>query len=115
MLVTVQSKAHTVTGLHVGQDNVRRYFSKDIPVIELQLDHLSIQCRLDPAFWRDDPAIHDSRLCTWLEAKYMRRKEDHAPIPLVLIPAGNNAFRLQAFTVTGHTRVKTAPNSIAVA
>jgi len=43
-----KSKGRGVTGLHVGMNNVRRYFPKQISSIELQLDHLQIQCGLKP-------------------------------------------------------------------
>jgi len=115
MLVTTQCKAHTVTGLHVGEDNVRRYFSKDTSVIELQLDHLRIQCRLDPAFWRNDPAIRDPRLCNWLEAKHMHCQKDRAPVQLALLPAGKNAFRLQPHSLTAPAPVKPRPSPVAIA
>ena len=38
-------------------------------VIELELDHLRIQCWLDPAFWLDQPEISDPRLGAWLQSK----------------------------------------------
>jgi hypothetical protein len=39
MVVKTQSKGHGVTGLHVGSNNVRRYFPKGTKNIELQLGH----------------------------------------------------------------------------
>jgi len=51
MVVKTQSKGREITGLHVGVNNVRRFFPKHIAVIELQLDHLQIQCGLGPDFW----------------------------------------------------------------
>jgi hypothetical protein len=51
MVVKTQSKGLGVTGLHVGISNVRRYFPRKVAVIELQLDHLRIQCGLTPGFW----------------------------------------------------------------
>jgi hypothetical protein len=98
MVVKTQCKGRSVTGLDVGADNVRRYFPKNISFIELELDHLQIQCGLDPDFWQDQPEIHDSRLCAWLESKHFR-KADRAPIPLAMIPEGNNSFRLQPVSV----------------
>jgi len=112
MLVTTLNEAQRVIGLHVGEDNVRRYFPRGASVIELQLEHLRIQCRLDPAFWQDDPVIRDPRLCTWLEAKHLHRKKDRAPVPLVLVPAGNSAFRVQAFSMTVPPKVKPAPSRV---
>ena len=102
MVVKTQSKARGVTGLHVGANNVRRFFPKHIAVIELQLDHLQIQCELPPGFWHDQPEIYDPRLCAWLESRHMHGKLDRTPVPLALIPAGENSFRLQPVPVTPH-------------
>jgi hypothetical protein len=108
MVVKTHSKALGVTGLHVGVTNVRRYFPKSIAVIELQLDHLQIQCGLDPDFWRGQPEIHDPRLCAWLESKHLHGKPNRNPIPLAMIPAGENSFRLQPVSLNGHSRIKQA-------
>jgi hypothetical protein len=99
MVVKTHSKGHGVTGLHVGETNVRRYFPKHVSVIELQLDHLQIQCGLEPDFWQGQPEIHDPRLCSWLESKNFQRRPDRAPIPLALIPAGKHSFRLQPVSI----------------
>ena len=72
MVVTSKCCGHRVTGLYVGADNVRRYFPKRISEIELQLDHLRIECGLTPDFWQDQPEIHDPRLCVWLESKQLK-------------------------------------------
>ena len=95
MVVRTQCKGHGVTGLHVGVNNVRRYFPKDISVIELQLDHLQIQCGLNPEFWHGQPDIFDPRLCAWLEARHMHDKCPRAPVALAMVPSGDHAFRLQ--------------------
>ena len=94
MLVKTQNKGYGVTGLHIGSENVRRYFPKPTEHVELHLDHLSIQCGLEPTFWEGKPEIHDPRLCAWLESKNL-----HSPtrrtVPLAMIPVGRNTFRLQ--------------------
>jgi hypothetical protein len=108
MVVKTHSKSRGVTGLNVGESNVRRYFPKTVDVIELQLDHLQIQCGLDPDFWQGQPEIFDPRLCAWLESKHMHRTPDRAPIPLALIPAGENSFRVQPLALHGPVRVKLA-------
>jgi len=95
MVVKTQSKGRGVTGLHVGVRNVRRYFPKHISSIELQLDHLQIECWLKPNFWRNEPDIFDPRLCAWLESRHMHTKPDRASISLAMIPEGNTSFRLQ--------------------
>jgi hypothetical protein len=95
MVVRTQCKGRGVTGLHVGASNVERYFPRNVAVIELQLDHLQIQCGLKPDFWRDQPEIHDPRLCAWLESKNHRTRLDRTPVPLAMIPAGKNSFRLR--------------------
>jgi hypothetical protein len=99
MVVKTRSRGHGVTGLHVGATNVRRYFPKHISVIELQLDHLQIQCGLEPDFWQGQPEIHDARLCSWLESKNFQQRPDRTPIPLALIPSGKNSFRLQPISM----------------
>jgi hypothetical protein len=95
MVVKTHSKGRGLTGLLVGSTNVRRYFPKDISVIELQLDHLNIQCGLTPDFWDGEPEIYDPRLCAWLEAKNLRPQPTQPAVPLAMIPAGNNSFRLR--------------------
>ena len=88
-------------GLYVGVKNVRRYFSKHTDVVELQLDHLRIECGLPPRFWEGQPEIHDHRLCDWLQAKLMRDRPGRSPIPMAMIPAGKNSFRLASISRTG--------------
>ncbi len=113
MVVRTQCKSRGVTGLHVGVNNVRRYFPKDISVIELQLDHLQIQCGLKPDFWQGQPDIYDPRLCAWLEARHLHGKCDRDPVPLALIPAGNNSFRLQPVRQNGNGKHRQAQPSAA--
>ena len=103
MVVKTQSKGRGLTGLHVGASNVRRYFPRHVVVIELHLDHLQIQCGLEPDFWQGQPEIYDPRLCAWLESKNFHTRPDRTPIPLALIPAGKNSFRLQPVPLNGHS------------
>lgn len=106
MVVKTQSRGMGITGLHVGVNNVRRYFPKNISSIELQLDHLQIECGLNPSFWHGEPDIFDPRLCAWLESRHMHAKTDRSPVPLAMIPEGKNCFRLQPVQLHGHARVK---------
>jgi hypothetical protein len=109
MVVKTQSKGLGITGLHVGASNVRRYFPRHISSIELQLDHLQIQCGLKPNFWRGEPEIFDPRLCAWLEARHMHTKPNRTPIPLAMIPEGKNSYRLQPVRLNGQARAKLPP------
>ena len=93
MVVTSQCTGNRVTGLYVGATNVRRYFSRRVTRIELQLDHLRIECGLGPDFWQGQPAIQDPRLCLWLESKH-RDRPSRAPVRLSLTPSGTNTFVL---------------------
>lgn len=95
MVVKTQNQGRSVTGLHIGRRNVRRYFPKVVQSIDIDLDQLQIQCSLDPAFWDGDPNIEDARLCAWLEAKSLHRKPRRGPVLLDMTPAGQNAYRLQ--------------------
>jgi hypothetical protein len=92
MVVTSQCSGHRVMGLYIGAGNVRRYFPKTIHEIELQLDHLRIECWLKPDFWNGHPEIRDPRLCLWLESKARNGKS--VPLPLAMIPSGENSFIL---------------------
>jgi hypothetical protein len=58
---------------------------------------------LEPDFWQDQPEIYDPRLCAWLESKNFHTRPDRTPIPLALIPAGKNSFRLQPVPLNGHS------------
>lgn len=92
MVVTSQCRGHRVTGICVGESNVQRFFPSHMKEIELQLDHLRIECPLGPQFWKDKPEISDPRLGMWLESKDRNGNVRRAPIPLSLIPSGNNSF-----------------------
>ncbi|MGD0942251.1 MAG: hypothetical protein ABR905_21370 [Terracidiphilus sp.] len=106
MVVKTQSKGRGVTGLHVGVNNVRRYFPKSISSVELVLGHLQIECGLKPAFWQGEPEIFDPRLCAWLESSHMHAKPGRTSIPMAMIPEGKNSFRLQPIRLNGHVRGK---------
>jgi hypothetical protein len=94
MVVMSQCTGNKVTGLHVGASNVQRYFPKNVATIELQLDHLRIECGLAPRFWDGEPEIHDPRLCLWLESKQSQRKESRSPMPLAMIQLDEHSFTL---------------------
>lgn len=98
-----------MTGLDVGVTNVRRYFPRNIAMIELQLDHLQIQCDLSPDFWQDLPEIKDPRLCAWLESKHFQAHLERTSIPMSMIPSGKNSFRLQPISLYAQQRFQAAP------
>jgi hypothetical protein len=108
MVVTSQCNGNRVTGLYVGAENVRRYFPKDVSAIELQLDHLRIECGLGPHFWNGQPEIHDPRLCLWLESKHSQRKERGIPMSLAMTPSGVHSFALATVKRESHAKVHRA-------
>jgi len=95
MLVKTYRDGHQCTGLHIGEANVRRYFSKRTPSIELRLDDLRIECMLDASFWEGRPEIHDVRLSEWLEFKTARRRAGRETVFFSLVPSGPGAFVLR--------------------
>ena len=95
MLVKTYKDGLSRTGLHIGQANAMRYFSRRKPSIELRLDDLHIQCTLSPDFWQGRPEIHDPRLSEWLEFKVARRSAAREPILLTLVPSGDGTFVLR--------------------
>lgn len=96
MVVKTQLRGGEVTGLHVGARNVRRYFPKGVRVIELELDHLQIQCGLTADFWKGHPEICDPRLCEWLDFKVVHRRGERKQLKLAMTPAGNSIFKLRS-------------------
>jgi hypothetical protein len=104
MVVKTQYQGRRVSGLYVGANNVKRYFSKRIAVIELQLDHLQIQCGLAAHFWEGRPEIHDPRLCDWLESKNLHDRPCRTPVPMAMIPAGKNSYKLASINRPGDGR-----------
>jgi len=94
MLVKSQCIGNRVTGLYVGENNVRRYFPRQVEAIDLKLDHLLIQCGLAACFWDGEPEIHDARLCLWLESKQSRESNSKTSIPLYMSPSGDGSFTL---------------------
>ena len=113
MLVLTRCKGREVTGLQIGAKNVRRYFPKHVDAIDLQLDHLQIQCGLTPEFWEGQAEIRDPRLCEWLDFKVFHKKPGQTPIPVAMIPTGKNSFRLRPASVHGHSRFRSRAVSAA--
>ena len=109
MVVKTQYDGFRVSGLYVGANNVKRYFSRRIQEVELQLDHLQIQCELTSRFWEGQPEIHDPRLCDWLESKNFHDKPCRTPIPLALIPSGKNTFKVAPLDANRRSRVMPRP------
>ncbi|MGA7341941.1 MAG: hypothetical protein WBE72_19625 [Terracidiphilus sp.] len=114
MVVKSQCSGRRITGLYVGANNVRRYFPRHIAAIDLQLDHLRIQCGLTPRFWNGQPEIHDPRLCDWLELKQLQVPGCRSSMPLSMIPSGENSFILGPAALNGHARERKTSASPAV-
>jgi hypothetical protein len=115
MVVRSQSNGHRITGLYVGVNNVRRYFPKNLETIDLELDHLRIQCGLKPHFWKGQPEIHDPRLCEWLELKQFHGKGCRSSMPLAMIPSGEHSFTLGPASLDGHGRARRKTNGAGTA
>lgn len=81
----------------VGHANAERYF-KNGAAVELQLDHLQIECGLSREFWDGEAEIRDRRLCAWLESK-RHRKGSERTRTVLLTPAGGNRFRVMPVSV----------------
>src|SRR5664279_4917602 len=107
MVVKTQSTGRSVTGLNVGAKNARRYFPKNILIIELQTDYLPIKCGLGPDFWQDQSEIRNPRLCVWLKFKYPCGNPGRTPFPLAMIPLGKNSSGLQPISSRVHAEPHT--------
>ena len=95
MVVQIQRNGRSVTGLHIGSRNVRRYFPKSQQSVDLELGHLLIRCRLQPDFWLNEPQISDPRLSAWLEAKEPEGKTRGGRMQMLLVPVKGESFRLE--------------------
>lgn len=94
MIVRMQKKGHSITGLRIGSSNVRRFFPSSQQAVDLELDHLRIQCQLAPNFWRNRPEISDPRLCAWLQDRFFCEKLAKKPVLIELVRSGSS-YRLQ--------------------
>jgi hypothetical protein len=99
MVVRTLGNGREVTGIYVGTQNARRHFPRDKKHIELLIGHLEIQCDLPPEFWKERPEISDHRLGAWLYSRFFHGKASRAPMPIELVPAGEDAYRLVPFSV----------------
>ncbi|MGD0912620.1 MAG: hypothetical protein ABR928_12035 [Terracidiphilus sp.] len=93
MVVQIKRSGRSVTGLHIGSSNVRRYFPKGRQSVDLELGHLLIRCKLQPDFWNNEPQIQDPRLSAWLEAKEPEGKTRR--MHMTLVPVAGESFRLE--------------------
>lgn len=95
MIVKMQERGQGITGLRIGARNVRRYFTKSVSTVDLDLESVQIRCELGEGFWQDQPEILDPRLCSWLTAKSAKSKVNGDDVVVLMVPAGRNSFRLQ--------------------
>jgi hypothetical protein len=95
MVVQIQRNGRSVTGLHIGSGNVRRYFPKSRESVDLELGHLLIRCKLQPDFWSNEPRISDPRLSAWLEAREPNGKTRRGRTHMSLVPVAGMSFRLE--------------------
>ena len=113
MMVRMQNRGRDIIGLFIGDGNVRRYFPASITTIELELDHLRIQCELKPSFWCDQAEITDSRLCAWLSAK-AHSQPGLRLARLAMFRTGGSSFRLEASPLDAKTGPKLSVSSVQI-
>src|SRR5262249_44559196 len=89
MIVRMQNKGHSVTGLRIGISDARRYFPGGTKAIDLELDDIRIRCDLKASFWHGKPEIDDRRLCAWLEAKFLGQRLPSSPVPVEMVRTGD--------------------------
>ena len=113
IVVRTLSHGRGATGLYIGARNARRYFKRHTHGIDLQLGHIHIHCALSPEFWHGQPEIIDSRLSSWLESKVFHERSCRTPIPMLMIPAEKNCFRLQPIKLPAASTIRTANLTVA--
>jgi hypothetical protein len=110
MVVKAQYDGRRVSGLYVGVNNARKYFSRRMAAVEFQLDHLRIECWLAPRFWEGQPEIQDPRLCEWLASKNLHELPCRTAVPLAMIPSGKNSFKLTSLARNRNGRITATPS-----
>jgi hypothetical protein len=95
MRVRAESKGRGLFELQVGQENARRHFPEGMSAIELEFDHLRIECALTSEFGRGEANIFDLRIGAWLENKRVHSSPSRTSLTLAMVPSGDNAFRLE--------------------
>jgi hypothetical protein len=111
LVVRTQSHGRGTTGLYIGTRNARRYFKRQAHGVDLQLGHIQIHCPLPPEFWEGRPEINDARLSQWLESKVYHERTGRPPIPMLMIPAEKNSFKLQPMKLPSAATEKSAKPS----
>jgi hypothetical protein len=94
MIVTMQSKGRSITGIHVGLYDARRFFPEVRNAVDLELDDLRIRCSVRANSRLNRAEISDPRLTAWLEEKFYWQKLPATPVPVEMVRSGN-AYRLQ--------------------
>ena len=94
MIVTMQSKSHSITGIRIGMYEARRFFPRGLNSVDLELDDLRIRCSIHANSRLNRAEISDPRLTAWLEEKFYWQKLPATPVPVEMVRSGN-AYRLQ--------------------
>ena len=102
MIVTMQSKGHSITGIQIGMYDARRFFPRGRNAVDLELDDLRIRCSVRANSRRNRAEISDPRLTAWLEEKFYWQKLPATSVPVEMVRSGN-AYRLQLIP-SPHTR-----------
>lgn len=95
MVVQTRSRDGRFLGIHIGAENVRRYFPPTHSSIELLLGHLHIHCELEPEFWHGQPQIDDPRLADWLKAQCHRNRTPGSCVALTMTRVGDDCFQVE--------------------
>jgi hypothetical protein len=95
MLVSMQSDGHSITGIRMGMSDARRFFPQGLRSVDLELDHLRIQCDVRATESLDRAEISDPRLTAWLNEKLYWQKLPRTPVSAELVKSGKCAYRLK--------------------
>ena len=94
MIATMQTQGGSITGICIGSSDAAGDSLDGVQSIDLELDHLCIQCDLHMDFWLDRAEISDPRLGAWLEEKFYWQKIPASPVSVEMVRTGD-AYRLQ--------------------
>jgi hypothetical protein len=83
-----------VLGIRVGKANAIKFFDKNSPIAEVDIDGTYFPFALSETFWTTCPEIRGASIGQWLRTRGLDVWLYRHPPEVELIPLGKNRFKL---------------------
>lgn len=94
MIVTLQSKGQSITGIRIETSDAQRLFPPGLKSVDLELDDLRIRCRVLADSRHHQAEISDPRLTAWLGEKLYWQGWPGTSVPVEMLKC-RDGYRLQ--------------------